>query len=375
MMKIYVWGTGINAINFAAMCKAEIVAFIDNYKKQDYLEPWDLPIITFDEIDFVKEKHFIVVATSENVYHEIRLQLGGYCLQEFKDFCYHEVWCKKIAIVYGNCHILPIKEGLRSNPEFSARYGLYPMRLVYIMASEYKDDFNENILKNCDLFIHQSIREDNKYGTFYSSQSLIAKLSEKCKVVSIPNLYGLPTYYFPQVERNLTCRKVKGRLYYPFRDRFIEKMAEQGRTIEYIEQAICNEEFVSEKELKEGYFHYIEKVKKREEEWDIKIVDVLVDNHKKNRLYYDSNHPTNFVFQFVTKRLLEMLDCAYSETEYDLVTLLDTYEIPVYGQVRSHFGMQWDNNVLMRRYSKYTLTNSPITLNEYIREYLCWVKL
>lgn len=373
-MKIYVWGTGINAINFVAKCKEEIVAFIDNYKTDNFMEPWHIEIIKFDK--FWKEKHKIVVATSENVYHDIRCQLMGAGLREFKDFWYHEVWDKKVAIVYGNCHTLPIKESLRSNADFSSQYGLYPMRMIHEIVTEPKDDFNEILFKNCDLFIHQSIREDNKYGFSYSSQALIIKLNCSSKIISIPNLYGLPSYYFPQTDESLAYKVIKGRYYFPFRDRFIEKMAERGCSVQYIKRAIEQEEFISQDELIEGYNIFLEKVKKRERDWDVKILNILVANHESTQLYYDVNHPTNYIFRYITQRILEKLNCSCSLGEYDLVTLLDTYEIPVYGQVREAFRMNWSNeNILMRRYSKYTLSNKPISLEEYVQQYLWWINV
>ena len=372
-MKIYVWGTGVNAINFIVKCSDEIVAFIDNYKKEDYIEPWHVRVIQFDE--YFKEKHKIVVATSEQVYHDIRIQLCEMGLSEFEDFFYHEVWRKKVAVVYGNCHILPIKEGLRSNFDFSSQYGLYPMRMIQEIAKEYKDDFNDTLFQHCDLFIHQSIRDNNRYGFQLSSRLLISRLIDSCNIISIPNLYGLPEYYFPQVEKNLPHKEVRGRYYFSFRDKFIEKMEQQERSIDYMKQAILYDEFVSEGELNEAYFSYIEKVKNREKEWDIKILDVLIDNHGTNKLYYDINHPTDFVLRYVTKRILERLNCDCTQGVLDLVTLLDTYEIPVYGQVCNYFGMNYDNNTLMRRFSKYTLSNGAITLDEYIQQYLWWMRV
>lgn len=141
------------------------------------------------------KKYFIIVTSIS--YFEIRNQLisMGYC--EFHDFIPASIFNKKIAIVYGNCHMNAVKLYLECHKEFSLEYGFYPFPMIQTLKDinlEYK-----NILNNCDLLFHQSVRKDNVYGEDYSSEQILQYIKGTCRVISVPNLYGMPKYLFPQL--------------------------------------------------------------------------------------------------------------------------------------------------------------------------------
>lgn len=101
-----------------------------------------------------------------------------------------------MAVAYGNCHMEAIKKYLEYHKDFSEEYGFYPFLSIQIMRAGFQ--YNE-ILSHCELFLHQSIRKDNQYGEQYASEVMLKCLHETCKVLSVPNLYGLPKYLFPQI--------------------------------------------------------------------------------------------------------------------------------------------------------------------------------
>lgn len=352
-----------------------MIAVIDNYMTEESFQPWDIPVISFDKYLSARVKAPIVVATSERAWIQIKAQLIENGLKEFKDFFYYTIWKKKLAMVYGNCHVISIKQALSYNEDFNKIYGIYPLPLIQILTPSEVSDMSEGgLFSNCDLFIHQSIRKENRYGQDFSSEKMISKLNSHCKVVAIPNLYGLPKYMFPQIDEKLKYKAIRGQWYFGFRDKYIEKLAYEGKTATYIEQAIRFESFVSEDEIEERYNLYLDKLSIREEQWDVKIKNFLEEKHRSYILFYDVNHPTNTVLKYIVQEVLKTMDCRIFPGEYDMVELLDTYEIPTYGQIRNHFSMDFDDDSLMRKYSKYTLSSRPISLLDYVNEYLLWDK-
>lgn len=139
---------------------------------------------------------YIIVATM--AYLGIREQLlqMGYC--EFEDFIPYQIFGRKIAIAYGNCHLEAIKKYLERHRGFDSTYGFYPFPMIQIWKNS-KENLMD-VLRRCALFIHQSIRKDNGYGEKYASEYLLQHIPKTCEVIAVPNLYGLPKYLFPQLD-------------------------------------------------------------------------------------------------------------------------------------------------------------------------------
>ena len=72
---------------------------------------------------------FIIVATG--FYMEIREQLICMGYREFDDFIPYEIFRKKIAVTYGNCHMAAVQAYLERHKAFSLEYGFYPFPPIY----------------------------------------------------------------------------------------------------------------------------------------------------------------------------------------------------------------------------------------------------
>lgn len=372
MKKVLVWGTGVNALDFVKGHRSlEIIAYIDNRKKD---KEWGgIPILLPQEAENILKRFFVVVAVSEYIYWEIKNQLNTLGLAEFSDYCFHGVYGKKVAIIYGNCHTGPIKEGLSISREFTKEYGFYPLREIQkIKQLEGKELKEESIFRHCDLFLHQSIRKENSYGEEYASENIIKRLKPGCRVVSFPNLYGLPRCFFPQIVMGEAAILRNGIGFYSFRDKFIERLYQEGFGKRYIADMILKSQFTEEKLLKDGFNLFINKVKEREVDWDIKISEWILTNYKKHRMFYDVNHPSNEIVKYIVEQILETLNITDKNLVLDYLLKLDYHEVPVYGYVMRTFGMEWSNDYILRKYSKSTLTNRQIDLYEYVEQYIKW---
>jgi len=205
--EIVIFGAGKLGEKIAYQClgKVHISCYWDN-KREGELLGYQI------KKPEIQKKCFIIVATMS--YFEIREQLiqMGYC--EFEDFIPYQIFQKKMAIMYGNCHAAAIKEYLERHKRFAAEYGFYPFPSICDIK-KFKGEYH-SILQKCDLFLHQAIRKKNKYGEEYSSENMLWHLNGNCEIVAIPNLYGRPKYLFPQFGRIDREDIWRGQVFYPF---------------------------------------------------------------------------------------------------------------------------------------------------------------
>lgn len=373
MRQIVIWGTGKNAVNFKLLnTDISIVAFIDSYRKETDIVWNNIPILLPDEAKSLIRNNYTVVATSESVYFDIKRVLEEYGLREFKDFCFYTCFEKKIAVIYGNCHTLPIKQGLCASRKINAEYGFYPLPQIQNIK-RLKDKIPKELLDNCALFIHQSIRKENRYGVEYSSEQIISMLNKECNVISIPNLYGLPTCLYPHHNffKGGSGKRIRGISYFPYRDSFIENEYKNGKSVKEIAKEIYKKDILPEGYIRAEFEKFINKVGSREVEWDIKIKDWIVDNIQHKQLFYDANHPTEHVMKYITNKMYEFLEIPKTNVLDDVECILDDNELPLYGQVIRELGLEYSNRI-MRRHNSETLTGFPITVEEYVDQYIRW---
>lgn len=145
--------------------------------------------------------------------------------------------------------------------------------------------------EKCDLFLHGCIRKDNKYGKEFCSEMYIERLPKECKVVGFPNMYGLPTFLYPQVGYN-TEYKLEGAFYH-ICDRFVDKYY-NNKSLDELCRMINTERLSSDEELQAMFESFYYKVEQREKEWDIKVLDFIKDNLKSVQLFYDHTIPQTF---------------------------------------------------------------------------------
>lgn len=280
------------------------------------------------------------------------------------DDCHNNM---KKVVIYGNCHTTIIKELLRTSDEFNSNYiilDILPIQNIKDPKYLQNDAFHE-----CDVFIHQSIWKKNRYGEEYASESIIAMLKPGCRVIAIPNVYHLPMCFFPNYSSKLEfCYKNGSTVF--FRDSIIDELYRDNVSIRKIEKEYNRIDKFEEKNLKNQYDKFIQTVKKREVDWDIKVADFIDENKAKHRLFYDPNHPANYFFKYVTGKLLELLDIKFdkSKLESASVSKLDIYEMPICTSVKVCFNMVFEDGELRNTGNK--VKRGRMFLREYIKQYI-----
>lgn len=308
--------------------------------------------------------HFIVVATREEVYMEIKEQLKELGYREFLDYAYYQHLGKKIAMLHGNCHMDVVKRFLLSSKQFKDRYCVYPNRLIQNIKEKC---LNEEVLQNLDLFIHQDIRSDNCFGYKLSDEYILPKLNRECLQITVPNLFGLGSILFPQSVFNKNNPALSGNRegYFPHGDIIIDKAVEEGQDMQEILELIKGDVF-SREEILDNFRIGMEKIAKRELNWDIKIYDFIVENYKKVKLFYNIGHPTNTVMLEIALGIMKILGI---NDEISCNYEMDYYEEPVYDCVKRGLGLEWEESEIRKRGGK---LESKMMIEEYVKEYLFW---
>lgn len=285
-------------------------------------------------------------------------------LIEFENFIYEKYVGKKIVLLYGNCHTGAVKRYLETSKEFNTDYAIYPIKEIQEVKNA--DYFDLPVFQVCDVFIHQCIQKKNRYGERFASENVISKLNSTCKVIAMPNVYHLPCCLFPQYY-DATELRYNNRTYF-FRDKIIDDGLKQGKTLTDIARHYYDYKFDNEL-ITENFYKFLDKVRKREQEWDIKVADFIETNIRAHSLFYEMNHPTNYLIKFFAKGILSILyGCNYTIGDVKDYKM-DTYQMPMLTAVQSALQLDYSSFEEELRTTGVKLRSIPMDINEYIREY------
>lgn len=360
-MKYAIFGAGSLGEQFLIKNwkKINIKKFFDNYKEGEiynYL------------IDKPRYEPDLFVIVAVNQYFIIRRQLIDLGYSEFENFIPYQIFDKKVAIAYGNCHIHGVKRYLEQNKELAYDYGFYPFPAIQEMGQ--LEDY-KYVLRNCELFIHQTIRKENKFGEKYSSDNMMKYLSDSCNVISIPNLYGMPICFFPQqrINNKIEMNK-KSFCFYSGEDENIEKWVREGKTKDEIKSYIIEGGVYKKEEIIDMWKCFESKLLIREKVWDVKISDYIFKNYRKEKLFYEKLHITNILLKELANRLLKYM--GYSENIFELPIYFNTHEMFIYYDVMEALELEFEEKYIRTSLKDDLVNKCSVDIDEYICQAYKW---
>ena len=340
--------------------------FVDNYRTELF---WGHHVNTLSDILSQDETPFYYIS-SEKYYPELKKQLLAHGLREFYDFCKGAAFNKKLVYINANCYAFMLQEGLNSVAEFNEKYYIYYATPFYLEPDEFS---NDEYLKNCDVYIHQDVRRENPIGEKFSDEYTRKRISNKCKEIVVPNLVGMGKLYFQQAyymedDKNKEAGSMFG--VFPQGDKALDELYKEiGDVTETIEKWNSTSFFTPEEILNTAN-EVIKKYKKREENWDVRIVDYIEENYKTRRMFYDLYHPSNEVYEVIVRGILSELGIEDRGIAFDKSQ--NEYELPIYPEVAETLGLTfWEKEATIRRGSVFKFINN-MDSKEWAREYLCW---
>lgn len=320
----------------------------------------------------LKDLYFFI-PEGEPAYYEARKELEKYGLKEFENFQKAGSYGKKIVVINANCYATPIATLLYSNKFFSEEYYIYDYKPIPGLPKSGERD--RNIIEKCDVFIHQDIRINNKWSFFLSDVYMTDLLKKGCVNITIPNLVGFGKIFFPQSEtdNNNNADDVAGdwRLF-PHRDTVIDKLYEQSIGADKIVGLIEAGKVLGHLDLKRLFEDKKTAYLKREEKWDIKIIEYILNHYKEKRMFWDCNHPVNDILIKISEGILDYLKIEGGVGNVLEKEFFSENENPVYPEVADYLGLSyWNINDEIRETSGKKLL-PKMDIKEYVKEYLFW---
>ena len=263
-----------------------------------------------------------------------------------------------------------IKEYLLSSTDFCEKYALYP----FIPIQNLSGKIEEEVLCNCDLFIHQDIQAANEFGYELSDEYVLPKLKDSCFSITVPNLYNLGNGFFPGMSlaanpnNKAICAGKSAFGMFPYTDPVIDKAIREGKDEKTILE-VCHGEVYTEKEILDNFSQTFTKIEEREKNWDIPIYDFLMSYCKKELLFYDIGHPTNFVLRYIATEVLKMLGCSSEEIECKWT--LGEHQMPIYPIVSKVLELEYKQEYLRTESTGKKLLDD-MDFDEYVKEYIYW---
>ncbi|MDM5215174.1 WcbI family polysaccharide biosynthesis putative acetyltransferase [Peribacillus sp. NJ4] len=262
----------------------------------------------------------------------------------------------KYCIVYGNCHVWPIRKYLTSSTTFNQIYQMIEIPPVHECNME--TGIEQHYLNQCDLFIYQNV--GNSFGEYLSTNYILSKLPDKCKRISIGNAYFVP--YYPQLETATDG--------FPYCDKNVIRLLQQGLNKQQVLNLISDDDFYSFNEIQSLLLDSINELRRREASIDIPIVDYIEHTYKIYHIFCTINHPQYPLIQYLSMRILETLGIPSGELLHYVYDIFNDHIHPIYPSVIKHLGL----TTIKPSDRCFTIGHQKLTFQEYIGKYIDYIQ-
>lgn len=304
---------------------------------------------------------------------------------------YHNQINKKNFTIIGNCQSDTLSQFLLSNIHFLNIYNYIKIQNIHEINEQQLDILYNSTLPLLDLIIIQPISENYKNNYKYSTKSILDSVNKNCIKVIFPSLYfdfyhpfliylndinnNKIGYPFDYHDWNITQIYVKGR---EFLDNNIINADDMKKYIIYeynnklYDINILDEKFMHDKLCKnlhnliERENSYINYVNDSNNLYIIKSSDYILNNYKKHLLFYSMNHPSKYLFHYISNTLLTYLKIPLTEYDNNLDPLKGLV-MPVYGVIQKFVDFNIDYYQNFRHYD--LILNDEEILEKYINSY------
>lgn len=280
---------------------------------------------------------------------------------------------RKTCLVFGECHGRIYKKLFSMCKEFTENYALIDIPHVN-SATKWMQGrlLHPEIYEECDILIYNKV--------FCDANKMLKLLPENCKKISVTNarFHGYTPQILEQKGRAPWNPEIKLRNYVTWRDQFVDKMIEEGKSEDEIIDLVSSDSYMDSTQVEQWIEHCLDELEQVEKDSDIRICDYLRENCRKRWLYFNWTMPSNEVLEVIARRILEKLDIHQTcdVNSKDINYQLNDLECPVYPCVSSALGAEF-RNTLPECYisiSPYDLRNVTVsggfTFEEAIRYYI-----
>lgn len=278
------------------------------------------------------------------------------------------------VFIYGNCQTGILRQYLLQCRDFRDKYIVVNIPLIYEFTKDNLEQIinHEYIFAKCSICITQIISKGNKYDVRLSTDEIISKFSLKTRIIKIPNLYF--DVYFP-AGGGIKCNVLVNEIGFPdigifqHGDLILDELAEKQYTVEDIFQIISLQNLYNEKFLNDLLQYRLQELQLRETACDIKMVDYIEQNFRKQYLFYTRNHPSNIVIRELCIRILKLIDCKEEFENETIISELNVWHEFIHPSVKKGLKLEFDKKYYADGESN---TKCLYTYEQIIRKYLSY---
>jgi hypothetical protein len=316
-------GSGPNSIRFwESLAVGSIPVLLADTLELPSHELWDDTIIRIPE-NKLEELPKILSTISEEKEQEMRKNCMK--LYEYYKNNYRNVKSKNM-VVFSNCHgeryISIFKRDTNIHNIFNINYIVSYQQLDNF--ANFKDDFIK-----ADILIINNIKQYNDY----TMSNLKKILKPSCMVIVIP-FVRFEGYWMPEQYKQLRYVSGNAVSFFPNIDKNNIKSYLVGNN--------------NENEIVAYFNKCLDKLKKIDEESDIRFYNFFIENHCKFPFFRDNYHPTMNMLEYISTQIIKKIgkcfDISYNESNFKLKT--DLFEWghykPIKDSVKNTLKMEYD---------------------------------
>lgn len=233
---------------------------------------------------------------------------------------------KKILIL-SNCYAEQLKYYLNCINFIKEEYNINIIITYEIIKNNKFNNFQIDLLKNCDILICNNVKKYEFLTNKYIKENY---LKEKCKIICFE--FFRFNFIFSQVNISNV-------------ESFDKYIINTNNYNDYINTKL------DDNLIKKQFENELIKLKKLDENSDIKFYDFFIQNYKYKLLFRDPYHMTDFALKYLVKEIVKKIDITnYSELEINNINEFYTYGFKfrynlILEQVKNVLELNYNNNV------------------------------
>ena len=196
-------------------------------------------------------------------------------------------------VFYTNCQSMGIIHNLELNMK-----EISMCRITNYQYINNKINLPTNILNECDIFIYQPIdKRHGIYSTEKGENNIMSYLKPECLKISFPYLYNSGIWGITKdaIDKDDGTECGNRDSIAKLKSKSLEEVIDMYRAnkIDF--------------NYKSRFEMSLSKLQEKEKKCDIHVSEFIKNNIKTNKLFFTQNHPTPYLFAFVSNQILELI--------------------------------------------------------------------
>lgn len=285
--------------------------------------------------------------------------------------------------VIGNCQSDAVVQFLLCNCNFNNKFKYITVKNIHSMNNHDLDDLYCNILPKLDLIIIQPISENYKNNIRYSTKSILNNINPLCISILIPSLYFNLYHPFLTYIYDSNSEGWKLGTPYDYHDKNIIKLYIDNKNnnsniesiIDKYKELLNNPNIYNDMFFNKSLTKNINNLKEREHRYInyciesthiINSSDFIFNNYKNNLLFYSINHPTKYLFRYISNSIFIILNIQLEEYP-EHIDPLKSLIMPVYKCLQNQVHFNVDEYKDFMHYD--IILENENVINSYIDSY------